>query len=579
MKAGMPMNEKPLQSIIQAARGDRPVDVLFRNARLVNVFVGAVEKTAIAVAEGHVVGLGDYDAVTEVDLEERLVAPGFIDAHVHIESAMVGPAAFARAVVPHGTTTVVADPHEIANVLGANGIAYMLAASAGCSLNSFFALPSCVPATAMETAGARLGVVALKPLMGHARIVALAEMMNFPGVIHGDQEVLAKIQAMQAAGKPVDGHAPGLSGRLLNAYLAAGIASDHECTTAQEAREKLGAGMYIMVREGTAARNLDELLPVVTPQHARRMMWCTDDRHPHDLLAEGHIDSMVRRAVQSGLDPIIAIQMATLNPADYFGLSGVGALGPGRRADMVVLDDLHDPVVRQVYHGGRLVAEEGRLVGGGRATAMAAPPVSIRVPLERLDFSVKAQGRRMRVIEAIPNQIVTRSQVAEALIADGRVQADPGRDLLKIAVVERHHGTGRTGIGFIKGFGLTHGALASTVAHDSHNIVVVGAADADMHAALAELVAMGGGLAVVERGQVTARLPLPIAGLMSDRPIAEVCRGLDELLAAARRLGSGLPDPFMTLSFMALPVVPALKITDHGLVDVAAFRRVPLFLE
>jgi adenine deaminase len=573
------MNEKPLQTLIAAARGDRPVDLLLRDVRLVNVFTGMVERTAIAISEGHVVGFGAYDAAAEVDLQGRYVAPGFIDAHVHIESAMVGPAEFARVVLPHGTTTVVADPHEIANVLGATGIAYMLAASAGRQPTFNFTLPSCVPATAMETAGARLGVVALKPFLSHERIVALGEMMNFPGVIHADPEVLAKIEAMQAVGKPVDGHAPGLSGRPLNAYLTTGIASDHECTSAREAHEKLAAGMHIMIREGTGARNLDDLLPVITPQNARRMMWCTDDRHPHDLMAEGHIDGMVRRAVRSGLDPVLAIQMATLNPAEYFGLHNVGALGPGRRADLVVLDDLRDPVVRQVYHSGRLVAEQGRLLDDSGATAMAAPPVAMRVPLERLDFSVTAQGRRMRVIEVIPDQIATRSQIVDARIVEGRVQTDPDNDLLKIAVVERHRGTGRTGIGFIKGFGLKQGALASTVAHDSHNMVVVGASDADMHAALAELVEMGGGLVVVAQGRAIARLPLPIAGLMSDQPIAVVCRALDDLLAAARRLGSGLSDPFMTLSFMALPVIPALKITDHGLVDVTAFRRVPLFVE
>lgn len=572
--------KKSLPSLIEAARGDRPVDLLLRNACLVNVFIGAVVRTDIAVADGHVVGFGPCDALAEADLQGRFVAPGFIDAHVHIESAMVGPAQFSRAVLPHGTTTVVADPHEIANVLGAKGIAYMLAASASQTLNFLFTLPSCVPATAMETAGARLGVEALKPFMGHARVVALAEMMNFSGVIQADPEVLAKIQAMQAVGKPLDGHAPGLSGRNLQAYLTAGIGSDHECTTADEVREKLAAGMHIMVREGTGARNLDDLLPVINAGNARRMMWCTDDRHAQDLNAAGHIDSMVRRAVRAGLDPIVAIQMATLNPADYFGLASVGAVGPGRRADMVVMDDLDDPVVRQVYCGGVMVADQGRLITGEAATAMAAPPSPMRVILERLDFGVAAgSGRRMRVIEVLPNQIVTGAGEALATVMDGRAVADPGRDLLKIAVVERHRGTGRTGIGFIKGFGLKQGALASTVAHDCHNIVVVGVDDADMHAAVAELLAMGGGLVAVDQGRALARLPLPIAGLMSDQPLQRVCHDLDGLLATARRLGSVLPDPFMTLSFMALPVIPALKITDHGLVDVTAFKRVPLFLE
>ncbi|MBI5552901.1 MAG: adenine deaminase [Desulfobacterales bacterium] len=573
------MKPKPTARLIEAARGDRPVDLLLHNARLVNVFLGAVIETDIAISDGFIVGFGPYDALQTVDLQGRYVAPGFIDAHVHIESALVGPAEFARAVLPRGTTAVVADPHEIANVLGTAGIDYMLAASEGLPVRFYFTLPSCVPATHMESAGARLTEAILRPYLAHPRIVGLAEMMNFPGVIHADGEVLAKIAAMQAAGKPVDGHAPGLGGRALHAYLGAGIASDHECTSVREAEEKLAAGMHIMVREGTGAKNLDDLLPLITSRTARRMLWCSDDRHAHDLLAEGHIGQMVRRAVRGGVDPIVAIQMATLNPAEYFRLDEVGAVAPGRRADLVVLDDLNDPVVRQVYSNGRLVAEAGRLVDNGKAAQPPAAPGAMKVPLERIDFKIAARGRRVRVIETVPQQIVTRGTVADARIIDGLAVADPKRDLLKIAVVERHQGSGRTGIGFIRGFGLTRGALAATVAHDSHNIVVVGATDGDMHAAVAALVAMVGGLVAVEAGQVTAQLALPIAGLMSDQPMATVCAGLDGLLAAARHMGSMLPDPFMTLSFMALPVIPALKITDMGLVDVAAFNIVPLFLD
>jgi adenine deaminase len=573
------MEVKPTARLIEAARGDRPVDLLLRDTRLVNVFLGAVVETDIAISDGFIVGFGVYDALNTVDLGGCYVAPGFIDAHVHTESALVGPAEFARAVLPRGTTAVVADPHEIANVLGTAGIDYMLAASEGLPVHFYFTLPSCVPATHMESAGARLTEAILRPYLGHPRIVGLAEMMNFPGVIHADAEVLAKIAAMQAEGKPVDGHAPGLGGRALHAYLCAAIASDHECTTVREAEEKLAAGMHIMVREGTGARNLDDLLPVITPRTARRMMWCSDDRHAHDLMAAGHIDQMVRRAVRGGVDPITAIQMATLNPAEYFRLDDIGAIVPGRRADLVVLDDLNDPVVRQVYSGGRLVAEAGRLVDSGKSAPPPAPPAAMNVSLERIDFKVAAQGLRLRVIETVPQQIVTRGTVCEARIVDGLAEADPTRDLLKIAVVERHHGTGRTGIGFIRGLGLTSGALAATVAHDSHNIVVVGATDGDMRAAVAALLTMGGGLVAVEAGQVTARLALPIAGLMSDQPMATVCAGLDRLLAAARRMGSTLPDPFMTLSFMALPVIPALKITDMGLVDVAAFKIVPLFVD
>jgi adenine deaminase len=572
------VNEKPVRHLIEVARGDRPADLQLHNVRLVNVFLGTVEHTDIAISEGYVAALGRYDAASVIDLEGRYVAPGFIDAHVHVESAMLGPAGFARAVLPHGTTAVIADPHEIANVLGTHGIDYMLAETQHQPLNFFFSLPSCVPATAMETSGARLDAEMLEPYGRQPRIVALAEMMNFPGVISGETGVLAKISTMQKYRKAVDGHAPGLSGRRLNAYLAAGIGSDHECTTIEEAREKLASGMHIMVREGTGARNLDTLLALANLRTCRRMMWCTDDRHPHDLLVEGHIDGMVRRAIRAGLDPIMAIQMATLNPAQYFRLTEVGAVAPGRRADLVVLDDLNDLVVRQVYFAGRKVAQEGRLLEAAPASAAAWIGV-LDVPLNRLNFNIPACGRRVRVIGVVPDQIVTKCEIVDARLVNGHAQADPERDLLKIAVIERHHGTGQMGIGFVSGFGLKAGALAGTVAHDSHNVIVVGDNDHDMHAAVAELVKMGGGLVAVGKGRVVARLALPVAGLMSDLPIGQVCLHLDQLLSAARHIGSVLPDPFMTLSFMALPVIPALKITDQGLVDVEAFKKVPLFVD
>ena len=422
----------------------------------------------------------------------------------------------------------------------------------------------------------------LLALMDQEQVVGLAEMMNFPGVIHADAQVLAKLALAAKSGKRRDGHAPGLSGRLLNAYLSAGISSDHECTTAAEAREKLAGGMYIMVREGTGAHNLDALLPMITPATGRRMMWCTDDRHPHDLMDIGHIDSMVRRAVKGGLDPITAIQMATLNPAQYFGLKAFGALAPGRRADMVVFDDLSDPVIGQVYVKGRLVAEDGRIlddIHAHRSAEAEAAPGAMKADIHGADLAVPAKGSRIRLIEVVPDQIITRAKAEAAKIKAGQVVSDPTRDILKIVVVERHKGTGRHGIGFIQGFGLKHGALASTVAHDSHNIIAVGVEDRDLLFAVRRLVEIRGGLVVVDNGQVTAELPLPIAGLMSDQPMARVRRDLDDLSAAARRLGSTLPDPFMTLSFMALPVIPELKITDLGLVDVGRFDIVPLFVD
>jgi adenine deaminase len=430
----------------------------------------------------------------------------------------------------------------------------------------------------METAGAVLTSEDLKPLMGRSRIKALAEMMNFPGVIFEDPEVLAKLAAIRAHGKPADGHSPGLSGKTLNAYLIPGIASDHECTTLDEAREKLAAGMHIMVRQGTGARNLHDLLPLINPQTARRMMWCTDDRHPHDLLGQGHIDSIVREAVGRGLDPVLAIQMATLNPAQYFGLEDLGALAPGKRADLIVLDDLQNPVVRQVYVAGQLAAEEGRLIGPVEESAVEPPAAAMQVPLNQLDFSVPARSGQIRVIQVVPGQIITKADTAQPLIRGDRAVSDVSGDLLKIVVVERHQGSGRSGIGFIRGFGLKKGALASSVAHDSHNIVAVGVEDRDLRLAVQQLVQMGGGLVAVADGQVLARLALPIAGLMSDQPVTVVRDQLDNLLAAVRRLGSSLPDPFMTLSFMALPVIPALKLTDKGLVDVERFEVVPLFI-
>jgi adenine deaminase len=490
---------------------------------------------------------------------------------------MASPVEFARAVLPRGTTSVMADPHEIANVLGTAGIDYMLQATEALPLRFFFTLPSCVPATAMETAGAELTAQDLAPWLTHPRVVALAEMMNFPGVIHNDPGVLEKIKAAHGVGKRIDGHAPGLQGPALDAYIAAGIASDHECIAADEALEKLRRGMHVMIREGTGAKNLAALLAIVRPETVGRLMWCTDDRHPHDLLKEGHVDSMVRRAIQTGLDPHLAIRMATLNPASYFGLRRIGAIAPGRKADFVVLSDLASPQVEAVYTGGELVARNGALL---ESIVLAAPPPpapSMHLDPETLDFTVPAGGPKMRVIVIVPGQIVTGHSLQAATVIDGRAVADPDRDLLKIAVVERHRDTGRTGLGFVQGMGLQRGALAASVAHDAHNVIVVGADDADMLAAVRQVVAMQGGLAVVADQKILAHLALPIAGLMSPEPIGAIQDRLDELTAAARSLGAVLPDPFMTLSFLALPVIPALKITDRGLVDVDRFATVDLF--
>jgi len=567
-----------LNEIIKAAHGEKPVDLLLTNSQVVNVFSGDIVTEAIAISNGVIVGFGQYEAKKTVDLNGCYLAPGFIDSHVHIESSMTCVSEFARAVLAHGTTTVVADPHEIANVLGSAGIEYMLQSAEHQPINVYFTLPSCVPATDMETAGARLTAEDLRPFLKNERIVALAEMMNYPGVIYRDPEVLAKISAARQQKKPIDGHGPGLKGKPLYAYISAGIQSDHECTTAQEAKEKLMAGMHIMIRQGTGARNLQALLPAVNEKTAKRMMWCTDDRHPHDLIAEGHIDSMVRESIKSGLNPVLAIQLATLNPAEYCGLHHLGAIAPGKQADLVVFEDLKKPVIEQVYCRGILTAEKGKIRSEIQAPVSATVPRSMQIDLHGVDFTIPADKNRIRVIEIVPDQLITHQRIEKIPIKNNRAVSDPARDLLKIMVVERHKGTGNIGKGYVSGFGLKRGALASSVAHDSHNIIVVGTTDADMQTALEAVVKMEGGLAAAMDGRILARLALPIAGLMSLEPVRTVRDQLDHLIKIAHDMGAALKDPFMTLSFLALPVIPELKLTDMGLIDVNKFEPVSLFV-
>ncbi len=567
-----------LDEMIKYSRGEKQADLLLTNARIVNVFSGEIFPGSIAIAGGYIAGFGSYSAKKIVDMNKRFVAPGFIDAHVHIESSMSCPTEFARCVLPHGTTTVVADPHEIANVLGAEGIDYMIDSSKDQPMNIYFTLPSCVPATEMETSGAKLGPDDLLPFIDNSRIIALAEMMNFPGVIYRDSEVLKKIENMKKQRKPVDGHAPGLTGRDLYAYISAGILSDHECTTEKEAKEKLNAGMHIMIREGTGAKNLKDLLPIINRQTARRVMWCTDDRHPHDILEEGHIDFIVRSAIRMGLDPVIAIQMATINPAEYFGLNNVGAIAPGKQADMVVFSDITNLVIEEVYFRGDLAAKEEKILPEITRPTPLDIRSSMNVNIDEIDFSIPAKTQQARVIEIISDQIITGQSVIKVAVSGNSAISDIKRDILKIAVVERHKGTGNTGKAFVKGFGLKKGALASSVAHDSHNIIIVGTNDEDMKTALEAVVKMGGGLAAASNGKILADLPLPIAGLMSLQPVKTIKEKLDNLIDISREFGSSLNNPFMTLSFLALPVIPELKITDKGLVDVAKFRIVPLFV-
>jgi len=562
--------------LFAAAKGEEPADLLLRGARIVDVISGEIRQGDLAVAGGYIVGFRASKAREIIELKGKYLVPGLIDAHVHIESSQLSPAEFARAVLPHGTTCVIADPHEIANVLGLDGIRYMLRATETLPLRVFFMAPSCVPASPLENAGATLSAEEIREVLSWDRVLGLGEVMNFPGVLFRDPEVWAKLEAAQ--GRPIDGHAPGLSGHALWAYKLAGPRTEHECTLLGEAREKLRAGMHILIREGTTARNLSALISLLSSHTAPFVHFCTDDRHPETLHTEGHMDDVLRKALANGADPMAAVAAATIHAARAYGLADLGALAPGFRADFLVVSDLERFEVEQVYVGGELVAEGGRC--GGECPGIATDDVrsTVNVEPEALSFAIRAEGRKARVIGVIPGQVVTEGVILEPKEVGGEVIADPERDILKLAVVERHRGTGNVGLGLVRGFGLKGGALASTVAHDSHNIVVVGTNDDDMRLAVARLVELGGGQVVVAHGEILAELPLPIAGLMSDLPLEEVVRRGGELKKAARALGCGLSDPFMQLSFLALPVIPKLKLTDLGLVDVERFELVSLFV-
>ena len=570
----------PLKEKIRIASGEGKADLLIKNGRVVDVFSGEIEKKDVAILGDTIVGFGDYPARKIFDVKGDFLCPGFIDGHVHIESSMVTIPEFARAVLPNGTTSVVIDPHEIANVLGQEGVRFMAKSATGAPLNVFIMIPSCVPATPMETSGAVLKANDLKPLLKEPWATGLAEMMNFPGVIFRDPEVLKKIE--MAKGKRIDGHAPSLSGKGLSAYLTAGIRSDHECTTLKEAKEKLKNGMWIMIREGTTARNLKDLLPLVTPKNSRRLLFVTDDRHPKELLEEGHINSMVKQAIHWGLDPILAIQMATLNAAEYFRLDDLGAIAPGYRADIVTFDHLSRFQIKKVFKDGVLVAEDGKILLPSMARTTLSSPLrrKLRIKaMKREDLLLRSDQPLAKVIQLIPGQIVTKKVMKKVVLKDGVAYPNLKEDVIKIIVVERHRATGNMGMGFVQGFGLKKGAIGSTVAHDSHNLVIVGTNDLDILKTIEVIQSMGGGLAAVSDGKALASLPLPIAGLMAEVSVAEINKRLQNLLRAARSLGCRIPDPFMVLSFLSLPVIPELKITDKGLVDVNKFKIVPVFGE
>ena len=565
------INRKLLKKrrIINAAAGREPSDLVLKNATYVNVFSNELCHADIAVAEGLIVGMGQYSGTVEEDCTGKIVLPGFLDAHIHLESSLVSPKEFVKAVLPHGTTTVITDPHEIANVMGTDGIEYMLQATEDLPVDVRFMLPSCVPATPLDESGASLDYRAIDSFYDHPRVQGLAEMMNFVGIIAGDDQPVEKIVAAQAHHKKIDGHAPDLVGNDLNAYIAAGVYSDHECHDLNDAIAKLERGQFIMIREGTAARNLDALAPLLCDKYSERCMFCTDDKHPNDLLEKGHIDYIVKKAISLGADPIVAVKAACHNAARYFLLNNRGAIAPGYLGDFVIIDDFQHFEIEMVYKRGVLMYD-------GQLRDFPAPEIDPYLVkrahdtfhvahLTAEDFS---DGRPHAVIGMIPGEIVTQ----DAGYAD---HADPEQDILKIAVIERHKNTHHIGLGYIKGYGLKRGAVATSISHDSHNIIVVGATDEDMAAAANRIVENRGGITVMENGQVLGEVTLSIAGIMSDDSLVMVNSALEDAKDEAFGLGvSRGIDPFMTLSFMALPVIPSLRITTRGVFDVSSQRYI-----
>ncbi len=551
------------QRIVEAAAGRRPADLVLKNAAYLNVFANELSYGDIAVAEGLIVGMGTYTGAVEYDMAGKIVLPGFVDSHIHLESSLVSPKELTRALLPHGTTTVVTDPHEIANVMGTDGIDYMLQATEGLPLDVRFMLPSCVPATPMDESGASLDYRALDSFYDHPRVQGLAEVMNFVGVIAADSQVIEKIVAAQAHHKKIDGHAPMLQGKELDAYVAAGVYSDHECYDADDAIAKIQRGQYIMIREGTAAQNLDALMPLLTPKYADRCMFCADDKHPNDLLEKGHIDYICKRAIANGADPILTVKVATHNAARYYQLNNRGAIAPGYLADFAVIDDFENFRVEMVF-------KKGKLCYDGAVKPFAEPVIDPYLVARAHDtFHVSKltvedfRDKRQRgVIGMVPGELITTDNGYAS-------QVDLEQDILKIAVIERHKGTHHIGIGYLQGYGLKAGAVATSISHDSHNIIAVGTNSADMALAVNRVVENCGGIVVTKENEVTAEVVLEIAGIMSDAPMTELNDRLEHAKAVAfgQGVNAGI-DPFMTLSFMALPVIPQLRLTTRGVIDV-----------
>ncbi len=554
-----------LEKIIKVARGIEKADLVIKNGNIINILSEEIHKGDIAISDGIIAGITEgYEGKKEIDIKGAYVSPAFIDGHVHLESSMLLPHEFAKAVVPCGTTTVIIDPHEISNVLGLHGISYMHETVKNLPLNVYTMLPSCVPATPYETSGFDLNSYDLALLIDSPWVLGIAEMMNYSGLLNLDKNVLAKLDLAKSKGKRIDGHAPFLSGKDLCAYAASGVKSDHECTTPAEAIEKIRLGMYIMIREGTAAKDLDALIPVLKEKNTRKCMFVTDDRHPKDLKV--HINDMVRRTVEAGVDVIKAIQIGSLNTAEYFGLKNQGAIAPGYRADMLILPNLKTFMPDTVIKDGKIVAENRDLLKSFIKFEKPSVRSSINVRwIEEKDFEIQGLSKFVNTIEIIPRQLVTKSSVCEAKFENGLLNSNTETDTLKIIVMERHRATGNVGKGFVKGFNLKSGAIASTVAHDSHNMIIIGTNDFDMYTAAVEIVKMQGGKVVVNEGKVVAKLPLPIAGLISDKDFDYVIKHCEELNNAVKKLGCTLDDAFMTMSFLSLPVIPELKITDKGL--------------
>ena len=554
------------QRVIRVAGGAEKADLVLKNATYLNVFSNEFCHGDIAVAEGLIVGMGKYQGVEEMDVSGGIVCPGFIDAHIHLESSLVTPWEFAKAVLPHGTTTVITDPHEIANVMGLAGVDYMLQASAGLPMDVHFMLPSCVPATPQDESGAVLDYQAIDPYFEHPRVLGLAEMMDYVSIIQQKPEAVCKILCSQAHHKKIDGHAPGLSGLELNAYIAAGVYSDHECFTYENALEKLQKGQFIMIREGTAAQNLKALLPLLNQQYYSRLMFATDDKHPSDLLHGGHIDYIVKNAISMGVDPIIAMKVASHNAARYFLMNNKGAIAPGYLADFVILDNFRNFEIQRVIKKGKLVFEAGRLLDISRPAV--APELEAKARdtfhLPEISPALLRRDKPLGRLRLIPGELITEN-MGYAAGVDGE------NDILKICVAERHHATGHIGVGYLTGYGLKEGAVATSIAHDSHNIIAVGAGDEDLALAMNRVHALGGGIVVARAGEILAEVPLPIAGLISDQPLSQVNAQLERAKETARALGvkPGV-DPFMTLSFMSLAVIPSLRVTTRGVFDVAS---------